>query len=108
MGFSSIGRLLVISHSERGETIRIISARPATPRERKRHENKKKNNRDELRPEYDFDYSKGVRGKYHKRLSEEGANVVVLQPDVAKAFSASAAVNKALRSLLNLTPQPNA
>ncbi len=58
---------------------------------------------DELRPEYDFDYSKAVRGKYHKRLSEEGANIVVLEPDVAKAFSTSAAVNEALRSLLDLT-----
>jgi len=64
---------------------------------------KRKIDRDELRPEYDFDYSKGVRGKYYKRLLEEGANVVVLEPDVAKAFSDSAAVNTALRSLLNLT-----
>lgn len=39
VGFSSQGRLLVLSHTERGNTIRIISARPATARERKRHEN---------------------------------------------------------------------
>ena len=58
---------------------------------------------DELRPEYDFDYSKAIRGKYHKRLSEEGANIVVLEPDVAKAFSTSTAVNEALRALLDLT-----
>jgi hypothetical protein len=58
---------------------------------------------DELRPEYDFDYSKAVRGKYHKRLIEEGANVVVLESDVAKAFGNSESVNKALRSLLDLT-----
>ena len=64
---------------------------------------KRKIDRDELRPEYNFDYSKGVRGKYYKRLLEEGANVVVLEPDVAKAFSDSGAVNTALRSLLNLT-----
>jgi hypothetical protein len=64
---------------------------------------KRKKNRDELRPEYDFDYSKGVRGKYYKRLLEEGANVVVLEADIAKAFSDSVAVNTALRSLLNLT-----
>ena len=64
---------------------------------------KRKMNRDELRPEYDFDYSKGVRGKYYKRLLEEGANVVVLEPDVAKVFNDSVAVNTALRSLLNLT-----
>jgi hypothetical protein len=29
---------------------------------------------DELRPEYNFDYSKAVRGKYYKRILEEGAN----------------------------------
>jgi uncharacterized DUF497 family protein len=27
-------RLLIIAHTDRNETIRIISARPATPRER--------------------------------------------------------------------------
>jgi hypothetical protein len=59
--------------------------------------------RDELRPEYEFDYSKATRGKYYKRLLKEGANVVVLEPDVAKAFRDSAAVNEALRSLLDLT-----
>ena len=58
---------------------------------------------DELRPEYDFDYSKAVRGKYYKRILEEGTNVVMLEPDVAKAFVDSAAVNDALRSLLDLT-----
>ena len=55
---------------------------------------------DELRPEYDCDYSKGVRGKYYKRILKEGANVVVLEPDVAKAFPDSAAVNDALRIVL--------
>lgn len=64
---------------------------------------KKKKISDELRPEYDFDYLKAVRGKYYKRILEEGANVVMLEPDVAKAFSDSAAVNDALRSLLDLT-----
>ena len=38
VGFSLRGRLLVLSHAERGEASRIISARPATPRERKKHE----------------------------------------------------------------------
>ena len=64
---------------------------------------KRKNDVDELRPEYDFDYSKGVRGKYYQRLVEEGSNVAVLEPDVAKAFHDSASVNEALRSLLELT-----
>lgn len=64
---------------------------------------KAKKNSDELRPEYKFDYSKAVRGKYYKRILDEGANVVMLEPDVAKAFTDSAAVNDALRSLLDLT-----
>ena len=39
IGYSSQRRLFVISHTERGDVIRIISARPATMSERKRHEN---------------------------------------------------------------------
>lgn len=58
---------------------------------------------DELRPEYEFDYSKAVRGKYYKRLLTEGTNVVVLDTDIAEAFHDSASVNTALRSLLDLT-----
>ena len=57
---------------------------------------------DELRPEYklsDFK-SKGVRGKYYKRIQEEGTNVVLLDRDVQKAFPDSIAVNEALRSIL--------
>jgi hypothetical protein len=37
-GISTSGRLLVVAHTERGGTIRIISARPATPGERKIYE----------------------------------------------------------------------
>lgn len=58
---------------------------------------------DEMRPEYDFNYSEAVRGKYYRRLIKEGANVVVLEPDIAKAFRSSAAVNDALRSLLKVS-----
>lgn len=54
----------------------------------------------QMRAEYDFDYSKAERGKYYKRLLKEGANVVVLDRDIAKAFPNSASVNKALRSVL--------
>lgn len=54
----------------------------------------------DMRAEYDFDYSKAVRGKYYKRLLKEGSNVVVLDADIAKAFPDSAAVNEALRVVL--------
>ncbi len=38
MGYSSKNRLLVVAHMEKGKTIRVINARPATAHERKRHE----------------------------------------------------------------------
>ena len=57
----------------------------------------------EMRAEYDFDYSKAVRGEYYRRLLKESANVVVLDPDVAEAFRSSATVNEALRSLLRMS-----
>jgi hypothetical protein len=49
-----------------------------------------------MRPSYDF--SAGIRGKYAWRL-DNGANVVVLDRDVAKIFPDSKAVNDALRAL---------
>jgi hypothetical protein len=51
----------------------------------------------EMRPEYDF--SDGVRGKYHRRYLES-TNVVVLEPDVHERFKNAAAVNEALRTLI--------
>jgi len=48
-----------------------------------------------------YDFSGGERGKYTKRYAE-GTNVVVLAPDVAKAFPDSNAVNEALRGLVKL------
>jgi len=89
---------------QRGEKVYVSSARGLQPRMRGRGmKDKRKKSQDELRPEYNFDYSKAVRGKYYKKLMEEGSNVVVLEPDVAKAFHDSASVNEALRSLLDLT-----
>jgi hypothetical protein len=54
---------------------------------------------DGMLPEYDF--SKGVRGKYAKRYAE-GSNVVVLSPDMAKVFPTSESVNEALRTLVRV------
>jgi len=53
----------------------------------------------EMLDEYDF--SKGVRGKYAKRYAE-GTNVVVLAPDVAEFFPDSDSVNAALRVLVGV------
>jgi hypothetical protein len=55
-----------------------------------------------MRAEYDF--SKGIRGKYYKRFMK-GANVVVLDPDVAKVFTNSKQVNDVLRTITRIARQ---
>ena len=63
---------------------------------------KKASNRNsdpEMLKEYDF--SKGVRGKYAQRYAE-GSNVVVLPPDLAEAFPTTEAVHEALRDIISL------
>jgi hypothetical protein len=60
--------------------------------------------KDELRHEYDFAFSKAVRGKYYRQFLES-TNVVVLDPDVASAFHDSAAINRALRAMLQFADQ---
>lgn len=44
-----------------------------------------------------------MRGKYAARLRKEGSNLVLLEPEVAVAFPSEAAVNEALRGVLNTT-----
>lgn len=57
---------------------------------------------DELRAEYRrSDFKKLERGKYYKRI-RAGSNVVVLDPEVAAVFPNSAAVNRALHSLVEV------
>ena len=53
----------------------------------------------EMQPEYEF--ASGVRGKYARRYAQ-GTNVVVLEPDVAKAFPNAEAVNSSLRALADI------
>ncbi len=61
----------------------------------------KKADTDRFRPEYCHkDLGAGVRGKYLKSF-QSGANLVLLHPDVAKAFPTDDSVNEALRSLMN-------
>jgi hypothetical protein len=52
--------------------------------------------KDEILSEYDF--SKGIRGKYAKRYAK-GSNIIVLDPDVARLFPDSKTVNHLLRGL---------
>lgn len=63
---------------------------------------------DELRPEYDFSkMAGGVRGKYVERY-RSGTNLVLLAPDIAKAFPTDASVNEALRLLLQIAQRQQA
>jgi len=66
---------------------------------------KKANNKemsDDLRREYDLSKLRGgVRGKYAKRF-QQGTNLVLLSPDVARYFPDERSVNAALRSLVGI------
>ena len=60
--------------------------------------------KDELRPEYDLKslLKDGARGKYAARYNA-GTNLVLLEPDVARAFPNEKAVNEALKLVIKLT-----
>jgi len=63
---------------------------------------------EDLRPEYDLGrlLKDGVQGKYAGRY-QEGTNLVLLAPDVAKAFPTTDAVNEALRLVIQLSKVPS-
>ena len=62
----------------------------------------KKNSANDMRPEYDFSsMNRGVRGKYAARY-RAGTNLVLLDPELAQAFPTDAAVNHALRAVLDM------
>jgi hypothetical protein len=63
---------------------------------------KKENKNDEMLSEYDF--SKGIRGKYSKRYAE-GTNIVMIDPDLHDYFPDQKSVNEALRSLVKIIKQ---
>lgn len=58
---------------------------------------------DDLRPEYDMKslLKGGMRGKYAARY-RAGTNLVLLEPEVAKAFPNEKAVNEALKLVIKL------
>jgi len=60
---------------------------------------------DELEQEYDLkSLGKGVRGKYFEKY-QKGTNVVVIDPELSKAFPNTKAVNDALRQVLEKEKQ---
>ena len=58
---------------------------------------------DELRAEYQFDYSQAKPNRFAATL-KKGGRLVVLEPEVAAAFQESEAVNAVLRALLQTMP----
>jgi hypothetical protein len=70
---------------------------------REKHMKKQTELNDELRPEYDMKslLKGGVRGKYAARY-RAGTNLVLLEPEVAKAFPNEKAVNEALKLVMKL------
>jgi hypothetical protein len=52
-----------------------------------------------MRTEYDF--SRGVRGKYAKRYAE-GSNLILIDPDLLGVFPDSESVNEALHALAGI------
>jgi hypothetical protein len=55
---------------------------------------------DELRREYDLSrLGRGVRGKYYQQ-AKAGTNLVLIEPNLAKAFPDQESVNRTLRLLV--------
>jgi hypothetical protein len=65
----------------------------------------KQGRRHDMRPEYDFSKTSGVRCKYIQRY-RAGTNLVLLSPDVAEHFPDDRSVNKALRTLIQSDKGP--
>ena len=71
------------------------------PSEKQSAMKKKASERDGLPMRAEYDFSKGVRGKYARRF-KQGTNIVVLEPEIAEVFPDSAAVNDALKALVQI------
>jgi len=58
----------------------------------------------ELASEYRFDYKKAKPNRFAPRMKNEPL-IVMVDPDVAKVFTTSEEVNKALRALISAMPE---
>lgn len=58
----------------------------------------------EMAKEYRFDYKKAKPNRFAS-LMKDGPLVAVIDPDVAKVFTTSEQVNKALRALISAMPE---
>ena len=60
--------------------------------------------KDDVRPEYQFDYKRGRPNRFASRMKQD-AVTVMLEPDVAQVFETSEAVNRLLRSVIAAVPK---
>jgi hypothetical protein len=98
----------VVAFTERArDTVRIISARPATRAEIRDYEQNrhraKTASRDELWAEYRLDYSKAKPNRFASK-AQKGSVVVVLDEDIARVFRTSDSVKAVLRALIGTMP----
>jgi hypothetical protein len=61
----------------------------------------------EMAPEYRFDYSQARPNRFAARMKNEPL-IVLIEPDIAKVFTSSEQVNKALRALISAMPKKKA
>src|SRR5687768_3575044 len=95
IGTSNKARLLNVAFTERGERLRITSARKVTRKEKSSMKKKRDDTSEDMRPEYDLKKLKFVgRGIYAERF-RSGTNLVLLDKDVREAFPDDKSVNEA-------------
>ncbi len=104
---SNLDHLLVVSYTDWLCLILSVGAGfvlsvPAAHHLRKGGFMSQADEEDTMREEYDF--SGGVRGKHYEAY-RKGTNLILLDPDLAKIFKDSAAVNAALKKLTELAPE---
>ncbi len=58
----------------------------------------------EMAAEYHFDYKKAKPNRFASRMKNEPL-IVMVDPDIAKVFTTSEEVNKALRALISAMPE---
>ena len=58
----------------------------------------------EMAAEYRFDYKKAKPNRFASRMKNEPL-IVMVDPDIAKVFTTSEEVNKALRALISAMPE---
>ncbi len=61
-------------------------------------------NREDMQPEYDFDYAKAKPNQFAGRIAKDRL-VVLLDPEVSKVFTDSESVNAILRALITALPK---